>query len=175
MSFKVHFNQSLSMILWNCPHDQRCCSRSIFCPPQKPFLHKPSTHSAPSNTPHSIAVLLRKKKLEIWCPTLEEPLGDFPMSLGNFYPAHKYQRVELCSTAASLPDSSRQGWQLPAGKTNPLPGTCSQLTAAAAVLRKICPSTASTNLCTFAGVTNLLQMTSGKAKALPWKCVSDTT
>lgn len=117
--------------------------------------------------PISITVLLRKKKLEIRCPALEEPLGDFQTSLGNFYPAHKYQTEELCSTAASLPDSSQQGWQLPAGKRNPLPGTSSQLAAAAAVLREICPSTASTNLCTFAGVTNLLQMTSGKAKASP--------
>lgn len=110
---KIHFNQSVSMILWSCPHVQRCCSRSIFCPPQQPFPHKPSTCCAPSNTPHSIAVLLRKNKLEIWCPALEEPLGDFQMSLGNFYPAQKYQTEELCSTAASLPDSSGQGWQTP--------------------------------------------------------------
>lgn len=63
----------------------------------------------------------------------------------------------------------------PDKKRNFLLGIFSLHTAATAVLREIWPSAASSNLCTFAGVTHLLHMTSGKEKALAGKCVSDTT
>lgn len=101
------------MIPWNCPH---ILFQDAAAGPS-PAHHSSLSHINPVLLPTlliSITVLLRKKKLRIWCSTLEEPLGDFQMSVENFYPAHEYQTVELCSTAASLPDSSRQGWQSPA-------------------------------------------------------------
>lgn len=124
---------------------------------------------APSNTPHSITVLLRKKEIGHLVPNTGEAIGSFS---DEFREILSRTSVSDWSSAPQLlhcqtPQGKAGRPQIPAGKRNPPPGTCSQLTAAAVVSREICPSTASTNLCTFAGVTNLLQMTSGKAKALP--------
>lgn len=121
--------------------------------------------------------------LETWSQTTSHGV-----TFRDFYPADKKYQTKLCSTAVSLPGSSQQGLglsvqvvepclagQLSANKRNPLLGICSLHTAATRVSREIWPSAACSNLCTFAGVTRLLHMTSGKAKALPGKCVSDTT